>query len=374
MRNPFAFSNYVTGESFCNRKRELSELLKYIKGSQNVLLFSHRRYGKSSLIRQVFRNIKEKELDIGTMHVELYGTISEKDFITRIFHGLNQLESNFEKLLKSVSKVLKNIRLNLSIDSSTGSTSISPSFEAVNEKILLEELMNILSKYSQKRKLVIAFDEFQEIASYTEEGFEKRLRSFIQQHSNICYIFSGSQQHLMTEMFNANNRAFYKLAESFPLDKIETKHYVPWVQNLFDRKNVQFPAEIIEDIVARFENHPMYIQNFLFHLWDEPEEKGFCLEIIDRIENTIIEKRNIEYSVLWETLSINQKKTLKLILLKNGANLFNTDSLKSVNLKTGSLVTKALSSLMKKEIIVKSEIYMIQDIVFKKWLQKTLSF
>jgi hypothetical protein len=175
-------------------------------------------------------------------------------------------------------------------------------------------------------------------------------------------------------MFSSNNRAFYKLAESFPLDKIETQHYIPWVQNLFRRKNVQFPAELIEDIVARFENHPMYIQNFLFHLWDEPEEKGFCLEIIDRIENTIIEKRNIEYSVLWETLSINQKKTLKLILLNNGANLFNTDSLKSVNLKTGSLVTKTLSSLMKKEIIVKSEIYMIQDIVFKKWLQKTLSF
>jgi hypothetical protein len=374
MQNPFAFSNYVTGESFCNRKRELSELLKYIKGSQNVLLFSHRRYGKSSLIRQVFRNIKEKELDIGVMYVELYGTISEKDFITRTFHVLNQLESNFEKLLKSVSKVLKNIRLNLSIDSATGSTSVSPSFEAVNEKIILEELMNILSKYSQRRKLVIAFDEFQEIASYTEEGFEKRLRSFIQQHSNICYIFSGSQQHLITEMFSSNNRAFYKLADSFPLDKIETKHYIPWVQNLFSRKNVQFPAEIIEDIVARFENHPMYIQNFLFHLWDEPEEKGFSPEIIDRIENTITEKRNLEYSVLWETLSINQKKTLKLILLNNGANLFNTDSLKSVNLKTGSLVTKTLSSLMKKEIIVKSEIYMIQDIVFKKWLQKTLSF
>lgn len=374
MQNPFAFSNYVTGESFCNRKRELSELLKYIKGSQNVLLFSHRRYGKSSLIQQVFRNIKEKELDIGAMHVELYGTISEKDFITRTFQGLNQLESNFEKLLKSVSNVLKNIRLNLSIDSATGNTSVSPSFEAVNERIILEELMNILSKYSQKRKLVIAFDEFQEIASYTEEGFEKRLRSFIQQHPNICYIFSGSQQHLITEMFSSNNRAFYKLAESFPLDKIETQHYIPWVQNLFSRKSVQFPAELIEDIVARFENHPMYIQNFLFHIWNEPEEKGFSPEIIDRIENTIIEKRNIEYSLLWETLSINQKKTLKLILLNNGANLFNTASLKSVNLKTGSLVTKTLSSLIKKEIIVKSEIYMIQDIVFKKWLQKTLSF
>ena len=373
MKNPFAYSNYVTGESFCNRKKELSELLRYIKGSQNVLLYSHRRYGKSSLIRQVFREIKGRNLNVGTMHVELYGTISEKDFITKSFQGLNQLESNFKKLLKSVSNALKSIKLNLSIDSATGGTSVSPSFEAVDEKTILEELMNILSKYSQKRRLVIAFDEFQEVAGYTEEGFEKRLRSFIQQHSNICYIFSGSQQHLITEMFNSNKRAFYKLAESFPLEKIETKYYIPWVKNLFSQKNVHLPAEQIEEIVARFENHPMYIQNFLFHLWEEPGKKGFSPEIINKVENTIIEKRSLEHTVLWETLTINQKKTLKLILLNNGYNLFNADSLKSVNLKTGSLVTKALSSLKKKEIIVKNGNYQIQDIVFKKWLQKTLS-
>ena len=373
MKNPFAYSNYVTGESFCNRKKELSELLRYIKGSQNVLLYSHRRYGKSSLIRQVFREIKGENLNVGTMHVELYGTISEKDFITKSFQGLNQLESNLEKLLKSVSNALKSIKLNLSINSATGSTSVSPSFEAVDEKTVLEELMNILAKYSQKRRLVIAFDEFQEVAGYTEEGFEKRLRSFIQQHSNICYIFSGSQQHLITEMFNSNKRAFYKLAESFPLEKIETKYYIPWVQNLFSQKDVHLPAEQIEEIVARFENHPMYIQNFLFHLWEEPGEKGFSPEIINKVENTIIEKRSLEHTVLWETLSINQKKTLKLILLNNGYNLFNADSLKSVNLKTGSLVTKTLSSLKKKGIIVKNGNYQIQDIVFKKWLQKTLS-
>jgi len=373
MKNPFAYSNYVIGESFCNRKKELSELLRYIKGSQNVLLYSHRRYGKSSLIQQVFREIRGKNLNIGAMHVELYGTISEKDFITRTFQGLNQLESNFERLLKSVSNALKNIKLNLSIDSATGGTSVSPSFEAFNEKIILEELMKILFKYSQNHKLVIAFDEFQEVANYTEEGFEKRLRSFIQQHSNICYIFSGSRQHLITEMFNSNNRAFYKLAESFPLDKIETKHYILWVQNLFSRKNVHLHTELIEEIVARFENHPMYIQNFLFHLWEEPGEKGFSIKIINKLENAIIEKRSLEHTVLWETLSINQKKTLKLILLNNGSNLFNADSLKSVDLKTGSLVTKALSSLIKKEIIVKDGSYQIQDIVFKKWLQKTLS-
>jgi AAA+ ATPase superfamily predicted ATPase len=374
MENPFAYSNYVTGNSFCNRKKEIVEMLKYIKGSQNVLLYSHRRYGKSSLIRQIFSEIEKKNIKIGAMHVELYGTISEKDFITKTFQCLNQLESNFEKLLQSVNRALKSIRLNLSLDPATGGTSISPAFEAVNEKIVLEELMNILSKYSQKHKLVIAFDEFQEVANYTEEGFEKRLRSYIQQHSNICYIFSGSQQHLITEMFNSNNRAFYKLAESFPLKKIETKHYIPWIQNLFSRKKVHLPAKFIETIIETFENHPMYIQNFLFHLWEEPATKTLSPEVIRKIEDTIVDKKSLEYSVLWETLTINQKKTLKLILLNDGSNLYNADALKSVNLKTASLVTRALSSLIKKEIIVKNGVYLIQDIVFKKWLRKTLSF
>ena len=117
----------------------------------------------------------------------------------------------------------------------------------------------------------------------------------------------------------------------------------------------------------------MYIQNFLFHLWERPVKRGFSPEILSEVEDAIIEKRSLEHTVLWETLSINQKKTLKLILLNNGSNLFNADSLKSVNLKTGSLVTKALSSLMKKEIIVKNGRYLIQDVIFKKWLQKTLS-
>ena len=372
MENPFAYSNYVFGKSFCNRKKEISEMLKYIKGSQNLLLYSHRRHGKSSLIQQVFHKIRKDRLNIGTMHVELYGTISEKDFITRTFQSLNQLESNLEKLIQSVSKTVKKFRLNLSVDTTTGQTSVSPSFDAVDEEIMLEELMNILARYSKKQKLVIAFDEFQEVAHYSEVGFEKRLRSFIQGHSNISYIFSGSQQHLLTEMFNSNNRAFYKLADSLPLGRIKSQDYIPWVQGLFKRKNVQLPPELIEDIIRRFENHPMYIQNFLFHFWEESLGRDFSTEVIDKIENSIIEKKGLEYTVLWETLTINQKKTLKLILLNNGSNLFNADALKSVNLKTGSQVTKALSALINKEVIVKNGKYIIQDILFKKWLHKAL--
>ena len=373
MENPFAYSTYVTGESFCNRSGEIAELIKHIKTSQNVLLYSHRRYGKSSLIQQIFNQIRANKMNIGTMHVDLYGTISENDFITKTFHCLNQIESNVEKLLKSVSQALRTIKLTISIDPASGSTTVSPSFKAASETAVLEELMNLLHNYSQKRRLVIAFDEFQEVAHYSEETFEKRLRSFIQKHTAICYIFSGSQRHLITDMFNSSSRAFYKMAESFPLGKIATKQYLPWIQNLFRKNKVQLPVKLIEEIIARFENHPMHIQNFLFHLWEESSTKEISRDTIDRIEGTIIEKKGLEYTALWENLTINQKKTLKLILLNEGANLYNADSLQSVNLKTASLVTKALSTLLHKELIAKNGNYQIQDVLFKKWLQKILS-
>ncbi len=373
MENPFAYSNYVTGRSFCNRIKETADLLQHINASQNVLLYSHRRIGKSSLIQQVFHQVKKSRSDIGTIHVDLYGTVSEKDFIIRTFQELRQLEFNFEKLVKHVSSTLKNIKLNINMDPLTGNPSISPSFTAVEEKTMLEELMNILERYSKKRKLVIAFDEFQEVADYAEDGFERRLRSYLQRHTNICYIFSGSRKHLITEMFNSNSRAFYKMADSFPLLKIETAEYLPWIKHLFLNRNLIVPEDQLEAIISRFENHPMYIQNFLFHLWEERKLKELTPAVIEKIERAMIEKNAIEYSTLWETLTINQKKTLKLVLLNNGSDLYSADSLKSVSLKTGSMVSKALSSLIKKEIITKNGHYLIEDVVFKKWLSRTLS-
>jgi AAA+ ATPase superfamily predicted ATPase len=45
MDNPF-----VTGESFCNRQQEIKDLTYYVQNNQTVLLYSHRRTGKTSLI------------------------------------------------------------------------------------------------------------------------------------------------------------------------------------------------------------------------------------------------------------------------------------------------------------------------------------
>ena len=65
------------------------------------------------------------------------------------------------------------------MDIATSSPVIAPSFKAADENLILKNLMDLLEKFSEKREIVIAFDEFQEVAKYTNaDSFEKQLSKF----------------------------------------------------------------------------------------------------------------------------------------------------------------------------------------------------
>ncbi|MGD8442460.1 MAG: hypothetical protein PVH37_00740 [Desulfobacterales bacterium] len=346
-------------------------MLKFIKGSQNVLLYSHRRYGKSSLIYKLFNRLERQRPKIDTLYVELYGTLSEKDFVSAILASLSQIESKLEKLVKLVRSAIRSVKLGMSIDPITGSPGVSVSFDSGYNEAMLSNILGLLGRLSEKRKLMVVFDEFQEIAGYKKEGFEKRLRAIIQQHENISYFFCGSQRHILTEVFTNNNRAFYKLAQSYPLAKIQTDDYVPWVRELFLKDGNKIEAELVEEIVARCENHPMYVQQFLFYLWEEKVTE-FSIDTVDEMELKILRSSQNEFLNLWDSLTLNQKKTLKLILLTGGKEMFYANALQAVDLNAGSQVTRSLQKLIGDDIVLKNDEYKIQDVMFMKWIQTFL--
>ena len=60
MKNPFVYGETVRGDNFCNRKQEINELVNYFKNGTNVIIFSPRRYGKTSLINHVLEIAGQK--------------------------------------------------------------------------------------------------------------------------------------------------------------------------------------------------------------------------------------------------------------------------------------------------------------------------
>jgi AAA+ ATPase superfamily predicted ATPase len=362
VENPFSYSDYVTGEAFCDRATEQKDLIYYARNSQNVLLYSHRRMGKTSLVHQVIHRLKKAKPKIRTIYIDLYGTLDENDFIDAVLTGLTQIESKLERILKQMA----GLKITGSIDPITGLPTLSASIKPREKPEYLDKALNLTASYSTQQKILVVFDEFQEVAKYSEEGFEKRLRKIIQGHRNIAYIFSGSQKHILIEMFDSAKRAFYKMARSYPLAKIEIRHYIDWAQKLFKKKNISVSKEIITAIVERSENQPLYIQQFLFDLW---RSETVSLDVLDEIEKSIIASQKNQFVVLWDLLTQNQKKALRLLAETAGESIYAAEQLQRVGFNSGSVLRRALMALMEKEILSKNDRFQFQDAMLKKWVQ-----
>jgi len=361
MDNPFRFSGVVEEPAFCNREKEQKELKHYIESSQNVLLYSHRRYGKSSLILRIFKELKT----VKPVYIDLYGTTSVEEFIASFLGGISTIETQMNRLMKVIREGIRSIGVNFTVDPLTGTPTASPVFNRKVADQTIDEIFALAGGLSKKKKMVIALDEFQEIATYGGDAFEKRLRKSIQNHQRISYIFAGSQRHLITEMFNDSKRAFFMQATSYPLGKIKIEHYRAWINGLYRKAKRKIENHFIEDIVKRCENHPMYVQEFFFNIWREEE---IAFELLDKVERNIVEKRIPEYSYVWDALTINQRRALKLIAGTEGRNIFAADNLNRYDFKTASQVSAALANLVKLGMVDKNKTLKIHDPFFKRWL------
>jgi hypothetical protein len=170
-------------------------------------------------------------------------------------------------------------------------------------------------------------------------------------------------------MFNSTDRAFYQMARSYPLKRIELEQYIKWTQGLFKKRKISIASEIITDIVERCEYQPMYIQQFLFELWRQGKIRPAA---ISQIESDILERRENEFIILWDSLTPNQRKSLRLLAKTEGEAIFYSESLQRFGFSSGSILSRALSSLSKRDIVTKNKTYHIQNVMLKKWILRTL--
>jgi len=80
MRNPFEYGGVVSGAAFCNREKEIGDLLRAMENAEKLFVFSERRYGKTSLVRAALGKLPRK--GYACAYVDLWPTDSEATFVT----------------------------------------------------------------------------------------------------------------------------------------------------------------------------------------------------------------------------------------------------------------------------------------------------
>lgn len=363
--NPFKYAEVVTGEDFVNREDELKELISDLLSGQNVILYSPRRYGKTSLIKETFRCIGNRAI---TVYVDLYGIMSGEVLAQRMTNQLmTGAYTTLDKLKKAIEEVLAAVSARIEIE--LGVVSVRLVWDREREQATLEEIFDLPQKIAEKqhKKMIVAFDEFQEITELDGIRIEKLLRSKIQHHKDVAYLFAGSKVSMMVEMFGSYERAFYKFGKIMPIGKISSEKLKEFIVDKFKATGKIIEKNTLDKILAFVSGHPYFAQLLCHEMWLMSKDK-----ILDEVFQKTVElitARNADlYTQLFDGLAKHQKILLIGMCKNSHLSLYSKEFMMKYSL-TPSKIQVALAGLKKKRIIENGE---IADIFLKEWVKKRL--
>lgn len=358
LANPFKFGTVVDDPYFTDRETEIDRISSFINSANHLLLISPRRYGKTSLARKVLKTSGRKYI-----YLDLQLVLSPEDFAAQLLKRIYRLfpAQKLKGFIKSF-RIIPSIILN----PVTGETEIA--FKSGSPDITpLEDTLNLIEKLgTEEKRLIVVLDEFQEIFRIGS-GLDLRLRGIIQIHKNVNYIFMGSSESLVREIFERKNSPFYHFAALMTLSKIEKEKFSLFLEGKFKKLTKQFKL-ISEEILQLTGSHPYYTQQLAFNVWELIYRSYKGTDLTEKAVAEIVSTHDNDFERLWNTLNGTDMK----ILAGMAANSVSPLSEEfSVLFGTGatSTVFSALKRLTNKGILTKtSEGYSIDDPFFRRWI------
>lgn len=254
-RTPFPATGYYGPEYFCDREKELDQLINNIEGGLSTTLISLRRLGKTALIRHLFHHLRSKYVCI---YLDILPTESMEDLLNQLCTAIASEFSERSTLGKKIWQMIRSLRPVITYDSLSGAPLVSIRSTPDESRKSIADLLSILE--GQAKPVVIAIDEFQQIMEYPEKTTDAWLRSLMQQLTNVSFIFSGSQQHLMTDLFANPERPFFRSAQFMKIGKLEEGTYGNFIRQSFRKHSISVSEEVVKDMLHWTGLHTYYVQ------------------------------------------------------------------------------------------------------------------
>ena len=369
MKNlPFKYGGVVRMPYFIDREREVEELTMSLGGGANVILYSPRRYGKTSLIHRVSEELESQGVTV--VYLDLFQVNSREKFLVAYLQAIFAKSNRWEKMLQRISGFIRSARPVLTLDEE-GKPVLSLETHAGNYSALFEEVVNLPEKLAGKKRWVVVFDEFQEVENLNGESFEKELRATIQHHQRVNYVLMGSRKHLLLGMVTRKNRAFYNFGKLVSLQKIPAEVWIPYLKRGIGKVGFKATDALAASIVEEADNIPFYVQYLAF----EVVETALIGKRLDEstVKTALEQMMNNQddyFRALWESVSYTQQQTL-LALVRESKGIYSKAFLDRNKLHTASGVQRSVSVLMRKGFLDKSgDEFVFEDPVFRRWLLK----
>lgn len=266
---------------------------------------------------------------------------------------------------------IKSLRPVITFETLTGAPQATFDLKPAQTEQSIDSILSFLD--SQSFKTIIAIDEFQQITNYPEKNADAWLRTRMQQLKNTVFIFSGSQQHLMSELFASPKRPFFRSTSILKLEKLDFNTYRDYIITQFKSYDKDISPEIAEEILLWGDTYTYYIQLLCNRVF-AATSREVTTDIWKQQVYELLMDQEIVFFGYRNILTRNQWQLLKAIAQEGKVfKPTGKEFLGKYGLLNSASVLRSLQSLQKFELIFRdfdsggTPFYSIYDVLFQKW-------
>ncbi len=285
----FKTGSPVKGKDFIDRKKHLPIFKAYLDNSQHVMIKAPRRFGKTSMVKHVFEHEQYAPhiyLDVrrATSLSSLADQILNKAYA---FAGIDNFLRTFKRSTIDLFKSVQSVKID-----DIGEVTLKMLEQEPSQTEIFFHALDVVDRIAIKKDLSIkfVFDEFQDIVKIADKNILDQMRSIMQHHEQTTYVFLGSIESMMTDIFESKSSPFFHFARVMQLGGLDTRELLEYTHDILKQMDVSFD-DSVEKLLLFLNGHPDYSAQTLQNLYykiviDKPAmiDKQLCKRIVSDVK------------------------------------------------------------------------------------------
>jgi hypothetical protein len=375
--NPFTFGDLALDEAFTDRENELRELTSDMLNGQNVLVYAPRRYGKSSLVLRAAQDALRKKALVG--YCDLMKTPTKERLAAALAKTIyRDIASLVDQAFERAAELFRGLRVIPTMDVDPVDGSLRFSFQAGRRKEdiddTIERLLELLGELAaeRKRRVVIIFDEFQEVVAL-DRRFPNLMRAVFQAQPEVSHVYLGSKRHILERIFNDRNEPFWRSAKQLELGLIAPAKFASFLHARFAESGKGLTDEAVERLLHATGGHPYGTQELAYFVWElvEPRSKASVADVDEALARVVRSEHN-HFAQLWDDAPHAQRLLMLALAADPTGGVYSAGYHSRHELPANPTLQTALAALIKKEIVGRSGDgeYRVIEPFFSEWLER----
>lgn len=371
--NSFVYGVAVSEYNFTGREDESRRLRRNFEGGINSILISPRRWGKTSLVKHVCRQVDKNK--VIPVFLDMFSCRNEYEFYNALAAAvIKQTATSAERWMEYARDFLVRLTPKISISPEplsdfSLSLGITPKTHTPEEILQLAETIAL----KRQKRIVVCIDEFQQIGEFDDSvNVQKRLRSVWQHQQYVSYCLFGSKKHLMSNIFQRRNMPFYQFGDMMFLKKLPTEQWVDYIVSHFEMEGCHISETLAARICSTVDNHSAYVQQLAWLLITRMSKGDTATEqLLTMATEDLVDANELLFIQQTESLTAYQMNFLRAIVSGVTSDFGEQNIREDYQLGSSSNIQRLKSALIARDLIdTDGKNYTLTDPVFSMWFRR----